>query len=159
MTSELFCTSASSFTIESRFNRFCIRNKFKLKGKYSDNHGKIRLIMFTLSEREQDYYYQKANIGVASRIVKRLKTQGLSKVGKFKKIPAKLVIDSKVLSRPPKRQFLTVVLQSWDYSSVKHFIKKPMLLNFVDLFTKFSAWLYYKRQMCIKYSVSRHAPW
>ena len=159
MTSELFCTSASSFTIESRFNRFCIRNKFKLKGKYSDNHGKIRLIMFTLSEREQDYYYQKANIGVASRIVKRLKTQGLRKVGKFKKIPAKLVIDSKVLSRPPKRQFLTVVLQSWDYSSVKHFIKKPMLLNFVDLFTKFSAWLYYKRQMCIKYSVSRHAPW
>ena len=159
MTSELFCTSASSFTIESRFNRFCIRNKLKLKGKYSDNHGKIRLIMFTLSEREQDYYYQKANIGVASRIVKRLKTQGLSKVGKFKKIPAKLVIDSKVLSRPPKRQFLTVVLQSWDYSSVKHFIKKPMLLNFVDLFTKFSAWLYYKRQMCIKYSVSRHAPW
>ena len=159
MTSELFCTSASSFTIESRFNRFCIRNKFKLKGKYSDNHGKIRLIMFTLSEREQDYYYQKANIGVASRIVKRLKTQGLRKVGKFKKIPAKLVIDSKVLSRPPKRQFLTVVLQSWDYSSVKHFIKKPMFLNFVDLFTKFSAWLYYKRQMCIKYSVSRHAPW
>ena len=74
MTSELFCTSASSFTIESRFNRFCIRNKLKLKGKYSDNHGKIRLIMFTLSEREQDYYYQKANIGIASRIVKRLKT-------------------------------------------------------------------------------------
>ena len=40
--------------------------------------------------------------------------------------------DGEVLSRPPKRQILTVVLQKCEISAVKHFIEKPVLLNFMD---------------------------
>ena len=41
--------------------------------------------------------------------------------------------DGKVISRPPKRHILTVLLQNCKTSAVKRFIEKPMLLDFVDL--------------------------
>ena len=40
--------------------------------------------------------------------------------------------DWKVHSRPPKKQILTVVLQTCKQSAVKHFIEKSILLNFYD---------------------------
>ena len=41
--------------------------------------------------------------------------------------------DGKVISRPPKRQILTVLLQNCKKSAVKRFIEEPMLPDFVDL--------------------------
>ena len=50
----------------------------------------------------------------------------------------------KVLSRPPEKQILTVVLNNYEKSAIKHSIEKhfsiekhSMLLNFVDLSTIF----------------------
>ena len=43
----------------------------------------------------------------------------------------------KVPSRPPEKQILTVVLNNYEKSAIKHSIEKPMLLNFVDLSTIF----------------------
>ena len=48
-----------------------------------------------------------------------------------------LGFDGEVLSRPLKKQILTEKLQNREKSTVKHFIGKPMLLNFVDLSTIF----------------------
>ena len=45
--------------------------------------------------------------------------------------------DGKVISRPPKRQILTVLLQNCKTSAVKRFIEEPMLPDFVDLSTIF----------------------
>ena len=44
---------------------------------------------------------------------------------------------AKVFKLPPKKQVLTVVLQNCEKSGVKHSIKKPMLLNLLDLLTIF----------------------
>ena len=46
-----------------------------------------------LSETELDYYHQKGNVRVASRVVERLKTKDLSKLGNFKEIPEMLGFD------------------------------------------------------------------
>ena len=53
-------------------------------------------------------------------------------------------IDGKVLSRLPKSQILTDVLQNYQKSAVKHFIEKPKLHNFVDLSTIFCPKLFEK---------------
>ena len=68
---------------------------------------------FTTSETEPDYYHQKVNIGVASRVAEQFKkTKDLRKLGNFKKIPE-------------MRGF------------VEHSIEKPILLNFVNLSPNF----------------------
>ena len=56
------------------------------------------------------------NIRVASRVGKRLKKRlkDLRKPKNFKEILKMLEIDGKVLSRPPKRQILTDVLQNYE---------------------------------------------
>ena len=46
-----------------------------------------------------------------------------------------LGVDGKVLRRSSKKQILTVVLQNYKKSAVKHFTEKPMLLGFVNLST------------------------
>ena len=48
-----------------------------------------------------------------------------------------LRIISKILSQPPERHILTVVLQNYEKSAVKHFIEKPLLLGFLDFSTIF----------------------
>ena len=48
-------------------------------------------------------------------------------------MPETLGNDGKVISRPPKRQVLTVLLQNCKKSVVKRFIEEPMLPDFVDL--------------------------
>ena len=52
-------------------------------------------------------------------------------------MPETLGNDGKVISRPPKRQILTVLLQNCKTSAVKRFIEEPMLPDFVDLSTIF----------------------
>ena len=42
-------------------------------------------------------------------------------------------IGGQVLSRPPKKQILTVVLQNLKKTDLKHPTEKPMLLYFVEL--------------------------
>ena len=44
---------------------------------------------------------------------------------KFKEFPETLGIDEKVLSRPPKNQIWTVVLQNCKKWAVKHSVEKP----------------------------------
>lgn len=58
-------------------------------------------------------------------------------------VPQILAIDGKVLSRPTKRQILTVVVQNCRKAAAKHSIAKPMLLNFVHLSTIFHVGILY----------------
>ena len=46
--------------------------------------------------------------------------------------------------RPPKRQILTFVLKNLEKSTVKHFIEKCTLNNFVNLFVIFCPRLHYE---------------
>ena len=45
--------------------------------------------------------------------------------------------DGGVLSRPIKKQILTVLALTWEISTVKDSIEKPILLNFLHLSTIF----------------------
>ena len=49
--------------------------------------------LLTISESELDFYHQKLNVWAASRVVEQLKTEGLRKLGKLKRIPEKFRID------------------------------------------------------------------
>ena len=60
--------------------------------------------LYTTSEKELDYYHRKVNVRVASRIVERLKTYDLKKLGNFKKIP-KLGFDGEYPTHHPKDKF------------------------------------------------------
>ena len=60
---------------------------------------------FTLSEIEQDYYHQKVNVRVASRVAERLKYQGLRKLGNFKKDPETVGFDYDYPACHPKTNF------------------------------------------------------
>ena len=53
-----------------------------------------------------------------------------------------LWIDEKSPASPPEGQILTIVLENCENSAVKHFKETPILLNFVDLSTKFCPWLH-----------------
>ena len=77
------------------------------------------------------------NIRVASRVGKRLKKRlkDLRKVVNFTEILK--MLDGKALSRPPKRQILTDMLQNYKISAVKYSIGKPMLFNFMNLSATF----------------------
>ena len=58
-------------------------------------------------------------------------------VKKFIEMLETLGNDGKVISRSPKRQILTVLLQNYKTSAVNRFIEEPMLPDFVDLSTIF----------------------
>ena len=58
---------------------------------------------------------------------------GFENIKKFKEMPETFGNDGKVISRPPKRRILTVLLQNCKTSAVKRFIEEPMLPDFVDL--------------------------
>ena len=51
-----------------------------------------------------NYYHQKVNIRVISRIAQRLKTQSCRKLGKSQKISKMLANDEQALNLPPKKQ-------------------------------------------------------
>ena len=57
----------------------------------------------------------------------RLKTKDHRKLWNFKEILEKLGIDGKVLSEPPEKQILSIVLQNCEISVVKHSIEKPVI--------------------------------
>ena len=69
-----------------------------------------------------------------------------------------LETDGKVLSRPTKRQILTVVLQNCQKSTVKHSLEKPMLLNFVYLSTMLCSrlWFLYDGIIGFKCNMQTH---
>ena len=67
------------------------------------------------------------NIGVVSQVAERLQTQDFRKLENFKKIPEMLGMAWKVLSRPPKKQIFTLVLENCKRSAVKYFIEKRIL--------------------------------
>ena len=60
------------------------------------------------------------------------------------------------ISRPPKRQILTVKLQNCKKSAVKHSIEKPVILNFLNLSTIIYPRLYEKIYFHLN---STHTPW
>ena len=146
------CSSCSSAVFIKRFY-FCRKetdhfwgfnaflNKQKLKEKFSDNLGQnIRRIfnflakfLFTTSERELDYYQEKRSARVASRVAKRLKIEDLSELGNFQKITETLGFDGKYPAVQPKDKFWHFLVKYCKKSAVKHFIEKPIFLNFVNL--------------------------
>ena len=58
--------------------------------------------LFATSETELDYYPQKVNVRVTSRVAKQLKTKDLRKLGNFKKISEVLGSDDKYPVSHPK---------------------------------------------------------
>ena len=84
--------------------------------------------VFTTSETEIDYYYQKVNVRVASRVAERLK-----KLVNFKKILEMLGFDGEYQSVHPKAKFWRFLVKNCKKSAVKHSIEKPILLDFVNL--------------------------
>ena len=56
--------------------------------------------------------------------MKQLKISDFRNLRNFEDIPEMFGIDGQVLSRPPKRQILTVVLQNFKKSAIKHSVEK-----------------------------------
>ena len=73
------------------------------------------------------------NVRVYGKAIKRHKTYDHRKLRKFKEIPEMFEIDGKVLSRPPKSQIKTVVLQICKKSAINYFIEKPLLLSIAEV--------------------------
>ena len=93
----------------------------------------VAQLVFTTSETELDYYHQKVNIRVSSRVVERLKTEDLRKLGELKKIPEMLGSDSKHPTALPKAKLRRLLAKHRKTSAVKHFIEKLIWLKFVNL--------------------------
>ena len=51
---------------------------------------------------ELDYYHHRVNVGVASRVAERLKTQNLRKLGNFKKNTEMFGFDGEYPAAQPK---------------------------------------------------------
>ena len=66
---------------------------YNLGQKFCSLFHVLAQFLFTTSETELDNYHQKLNVKFASRVVGRLKTEGLRKLGNFKKIPEMLGFD------------------------------------------------------------------
>ena len=97
------------------------------------DHGKNILVdFFTFFHND----HRKVNIRVATRVAKRLNTQDLRKLVKFRKSLKCLELIGKY-SACHQKKILTVVLQNCEKTAVKHSIEKPVLLNFGDLSTIF----------------------
>ena len=67
-------------------------------------HFLAQFVLIT-SETELNYYHQKVNVRVASRVAERLKTKYLRKLGNFKKIPQMLGFDGEYPAVPLKAKF------------------------------------------------------
>ena len=86
--------------------------------------------VFTASETELDYYHQKKNIRVASRVPERLKTYNLRKLGDLKRIPEMLGFDGQYSAAHPKVSRWCFLVETRRKSAVKNSIKKPILHKF-----------------------------
>ena len=67
-------------------------------------HFLAQFVLIT-SETELNYYHQKVNVRVASRVVERIKTEGLGKLGNFKKIPEMHGFDGEYPAVYPEAKF------------------------------------------------------
>ena len=101
----------------------------KYFSKYKSGQNICRLFhflakfVFTTSETELDYYHQKVNGWVAER----LKTYDL------RKIPEMFGFNDEYPAVHPKAKFWHFLVKYCKKSTVKHYIEKPILLNFVNL--------------------------
>ena len=86
---------------------------------------------------ELDYYHEKMNARVDSRVAKILKTDGPQKLGNFKKIPEMFEFDGEYAAVQPKAKFSRFSLKNCKNSAATHSIEKPIMLNFVNLSTAF----------------------
>ena len=94
----------------------------RMKGKYSASHPNGKTSYVTkLQKISCKTFHRKNYITAFPGFVYNI----LSNKEIFKKLPEMLVIEEQVVSRPPKRQFLLVVLQNCKKSAVKHFILNP----------------------------------
>ena len=73
----------------------------------------------------------------ASQVAEQLKTQDLTKLKNFKKIPEMLGFDGEYPAGGPKAKFWGSSVKKCKELAVKHSIEKPDLLNFVNLSTTF----------------------
>ena len=98
--------------------------------------------VFTTSETGLDYFHQKMNVWVASRVANQLTTRNLRKLGDFKKISEMLLLVGEYHPFTQKPNFDAFLVKNCKTSAVKHSIKKPILLNFVNLSPTFFPRLY-----------------
>lgn len=92
----------------------CILAYYNLVQKICRLFHALAQFLFSISERNLDYYHQEVNVRVVSRVAGRRKT--LRKLRSFKKVP-EMQIWWRVHSRLPKRQI----------SAVRHSIEKHIL--------------------------------
>ena len=92
--------------------------------------------LFTIWETELDYYHQKVNVRVASRVAKELKIYDLGRLGNLKKMPEILGFDSECPAGYPKAKFWLFLVKNCKDSTQKHSIEKHTLPNFVRNFLR-----------------------
>ena len=81
------------------------KNTYNLKQNIQRLFHFLAQFVFTTNETEVDYYHQKVNVRVASRIAEQVKTQDLRKSVNFKKIPETLGFDGEYPVVHPKAKF------------------------------------------------------
>ena len=69
---------------------------------------------------ELDYYDQKLNVGVATRVVKQLKSKTMRKFQKILKLSRDIV--------PIKNKNFAIAQEDWTKSALKRFMKKLLYL-------------------------------
>ena len=109
-----FIKSLKCFRKNRSFYKFpCIFKEFETKNKtfrqsprkYKERFSRFAQSFFITSKTEVDYYHQKMDVQVASRVAERLKTYDLKKLGIFKKISEMLGFDGKYSAGLPKDKF------------------------------------------------------
>ena len=113
---------------------------FQIKKKFLGNLGQktcrlfhfLAQFVYTTNETEQDYYQQKGICELAHEL--RILVEDLRKLWIFKIVPEMLRFDGKLLT---KSQIWRFLVKNWKKSAVKHFIEKPILLNFTNLLPNF----------------------
>ena len=94
--------------------------------------------VFTTSETELDYYHQKVNVWVVSRVAKRLNTYDLRKLGSFKKISEMLGYDGEYPAVHRKAKFCFFFCKKLQKMSCKTFHRKTYFAYFPEFVSKLS---------------------
>ena len=80
--------------------------------KYLETFSCLAWFPFTRNEIGLDYYQERVNVKISSRVAEQVKIYDLRKLASFKKIPEMLWIKKQVTSWPQKIKILKIALQN-----------------------------------------------
>ena len=83
----------------------CILAYYNLVQKICRLFHALAQFLFSISERNLDYYHQEVNVRVVSRVAKRFKTYNLWKLEYFRKFSEMLRFDGQYPAGHPKAKF------------------------------------------------------